>query len=176
MPRDCRVLKRLQPLSALGTITGRVDVADPPKESGLHFRVSSVVFFLQVGHHVDGVRSGQVGVDDAVAQARVGLLLLDKGVGIDDPVHGAVPDGVGTNWDAVLVEEADHLSINSRVGLRIAAIARARTCDIWRRARYAANRHRPSLCARHRSRPCRFWRRRRAGGRHREWRAGEERH
>ncbi|MGA8620212.1 MAG: hypothetical protein WB660_17035 [Candidatus Sulfotelmatobacter sp.] len=60
-----------------------------------------------------------------MAQARAGLLLLDKGVGIDDPVHGAVPDGVGTNWDAVLMEEADHFSINSRVDLRIAAIARA---------------------------------------------------
>src|SRR6185295_8826735 len=123
----------LQPLAALGTITGRIDVADPPKESGLHFRISSVVFSLQVGHHVEGVRSGQVGVDDAVTQARVGMLLLNKGVGVNHPVHGAVPDGMGTHWDAVLVEEADHFSINSRVNLRIAAIGRARTCDIWSR-------------------------------------------
>src|SRR5713101_8459109 len=41
--------------------------------------------------------------------------------------------GVGTHWDTVLVEEPDHFSINSRVGLRIAAIARARICDIWSR-------------------------------------------
>jgi hypothetical protein len=71
------------------------------------------------------MRSGQVGVDDAVAQAGLGALLLDEGVGINDPVHGTIADGMGANWDAVLVEETDHFSINSRVGLRVALVARA---------------------------------------------------
>jgi hypothetical protein len=47
-------------------------------------------------------------VDDAVAQAGVRLLLLDQGVGVDDPVHGAVADGMGADRDAGLVEEAHH--------------------------------------------------------------------
>jgi len=82
---------RLQALAAFGTVTGRVDVAEPPQEFGLHFRISGVVFTLQGGHHIEGVRSWQIGVDDAMAQTKVRLLPLHKGIGVDDPVHGAQP-------------------------------------------------------------------------------------
>src|ERR1700730_4494274 len=72
------------------------------------FPGSGIVSFLQGGHHVEGVAGRQVVMDDAVAQAGTGLLLLNEGVSIDDPIHGTIAGSMGADGDAVLVEEANH--------------------------------------------------------------------
>jgi hypothetical protein len=43
------------------------------------------------------------GVDDAVTQASMWLLLLDKRVGVHSPVHGAIANSAGSTG-AFLVE------------------------------------------------------------------------
>jgi len=116
------------------TVAGRVDIADPPEESRLHLGVAGIVFLLQVGHYFERMRRGQVGVDDAVAQASMRLLLLDQRVGVHNPVHGAIANRMGSHRHAVLVEQADHFSINRGVNLWVPAIARPRTCNVRRRA------------------------------------------
>src|SRR5277367_4058376 len=70
---------------------------------------------------------------DAVTEAGVGLLLLDKSIGVNNPIYSAVAHGVGSDRDAILVEEADHLSINRGIDLRVAAITCAGTCHVWSR-------------------------------------------
>src|SRR5579859_5699015 len=59
-------LERFETLIAFRAIVARIDVADPPHESRLHLWVPRVVFLLQVCHHVQSMRSRQVGVDNAV--------------------------------------------------------------------------------------------------------------
>jgi hypothetical protein len=61
-------------------------------------------------------------MDDAVAQAGMGLLLPNEGVSIDDPIHGTIADRMGADRDAVLVEEANHFLVNSGVYLRVARL------------------------------------------------------
>ena len=62
-------------------------------------------------------------MDDGVAEAGGGLFFEDEGVGIDDPVDGAVADGVGADGDTGLVEEADHLAVDFGVHVGIADVA-----------------------------------------------------
>src|SRR5260370_25339217 len=53
----------------------------------------------------------------------VGVSLEDQSVGVDDPIDGAVADGVGPDGYASLVEEAHHLAVDFRVHIRIAEVA-----------------------------------------------------
>src|SRR6266567_9229723 len=97
--------------AASWTITRGVDVANPPEKLRLHLRISGVVFLLQIGDHVESVWSGQVGVDDAMTQAGLGLFLFEHRVGVDNPIHRAIANGMGADRNPVLVEEADHLPV-----------------------------------------------------------------
>src|ERR1700678_3196286 len=55
-----------------------------------------------------------------VGLAVLDRFLLDLRVGVVDPVHGAVADGVGADRDAGLMEEADHLAVDFWVGVGVA--------------------------------------------------------
>ncbi len=80
----------------------------------MQFGVAGVVLLFEGCHGGDGVGRGEIGVDDGVAEAWSGGFFEDEGVGVDDPVDGAVADGVGADGDAVLMEEADHLAVRLR--------------------------------------------------------------
>src|SRR4029077_1189113 len=60
-------LERLQALRAFGTVIPRVCVPNPPQEGWLRFRIASVILLLQRCHHIHGVFSRNVAVNDAVA-------------------------------------------------------------------------------------------------------------
>ena len=125
-PEDALLLvgrEGVEPEGALGAEVGGVGVADPPNERGLGLGVGGVVGLLEHGHAGDGVVGGDVGVDDAVAEAGCWLLLEDGGVGIDHEVDGAVADGVGADVDTGLVEETNLLRVDGGVGGGVAAVA-----------------------------------------------------
>ncbi len=58
-----------------------------------------------------------------MAEAGGGFFFEDEGVGVDDPIDGAVADGVGSDGDAGLVEEAHHLAVDLGVHVGIADVA-----------------------------------------------------
>ena len=62
-------------------------------------------------------------MDDGVAEAWGGRFFEDEGVGVDDPVDGAVADGVGANGYPGLVEETHHLAVDFGVHVGIAEVA-----------------------------------------------------
>jgi hypothetical protein len=106
-----------------GAIAGCVDIANPPQEGRLHLRVACVIFRLQRLHSLERMRSGEICMNNAVAQTRVRLLLLDQQVSVDDPVHGSIAHGMGSNGDAGLVEKTHHLAVDIGIQMRVAAVA-----------------------------------------------------
>ncbi len=116
--------------AALRSVAGRVDVADPPEEFCLEFRIAGVVLLLHISHGVDRMRRGQIGVNDAVPQARPWVIALDFSIGIDDPVHGAISYGVGSDGDTCIVEEPDHLAIFSGISLRVTPVPDVCSCSV----------------------------------------------
>jgi len=68
----------------LGAEAGGVQIANPPHKGRLRFGIAGVVIALELGHGVDGVVCGNVGVDDSVAKAFRGLFFQERGVGVDD--------------------------------------------------------------------------------------------
>ena len=107
---------------ALGAEARDVEIADPPHERRLRFGIAGVVIALELGHGVDGVVGGNVGVDDSVAKAFRGFFFQERGVSVDDRVDGAIADGVRADVVAGIVKKFNHFAIHGRIDVGIAGV------------------------------------------------------
>ena len=111
-PADAAVderAERIEPQrTGLSEVAG-VGVADPPHERGRGLGEGGVVGALQLGDGVERVVGGDVGVDDAVSQARARVGLQRERVAVDHPVDALIADGVHADVQPGVVEQADLL-------------------------------------------------------------------
>ena len=77
---------------------------------------------------------GEASVVNRPVQVRIHWGCLTRVMDFGLPVEWHGPLRRRYNWDAVLVEQADHLVISSEVGLRVAPVTRSRPCEICIRA------------------------------------------
>ena len=100
-----------------------VNVANPPHERCLRFRIAGIEIALEASHSVYRVVGGDVAVNDAVTQALGRFLFQSLGIRINDPVDCAITHGMRAYMNSGVVKQFDHFTIDRRIDIGVASVA-----------------------------------------------------
>ena len=123
-------LEWIQSQRALLAEVARVGIAEPPVETRRRFGIAGVEVVLQTGHDVDRMIRRDVGVNDPVSQAFLGILAHCLIVRINDPVDAFVANGVHRHMHAGVVKQADEHAHSVGVRRWIAVIVRVDVFEV----------------------------------------------